>query len=151
MTGGLGARRPAGKTPLVRMFVNGEAMRARPLNAALGSAHFLGTARSAPRYRFFSVRDEYPAMHPTAEGGGSVLGELYAVTYATLREQLLPREPSELELGVIELDDGTSSLAMRLRDGFVDAHGLTDITAIGSWRRYRGFDVPAAGPAVPHP
>jgi gamma-glutamylcyclotransferase (GGCT)/AIG2-like uncharacterized protein YtfP len=94
---------------VVRMFVNGEAMRARPLNTALSSARFLGPARSAPRYRFMSVRDEYPAMHPIAEGGGSVVGELYAVSYAVLRDHLLPREPAELELGVIELEDGSGT------------------------------------------
>ena len=35
---------------------------------------FLGAARTAPRYRFFSVRDEFPGLWPVAEGGASIEG-----------------------------------------------------------------------------
>src|ERR1700761_8410946 len=97
------------------MFVNGQAMRGGSLHDALARARFLGPAQTAPRYRVFSVRDEFPGLHPVAAGGVAVPGEVYELSYAMLRDQLLPREPAELELGVIELADGTGSISMRMR------------------------------------
>ncbi len=124
----------------LRMFVNGQAMRGGSLNHALSDAEFLGPAVTAPRYRFLSFGD-FPGLDPTDEGGGAIEGELYAVEYAHLRERLLPGEPPELELSVIELSDGSGSLSMVVRPG-AGAHA-TDITAYGSWRRW--LDRGAAG------
>jgi len=50
-------------------------------------------------------------------------------------EVLLPGEPPGLELGVIELADGSGSLAMVLRRAY--AADLVDISAQASWRAYR--------------
>jgi uncharacterized protein (DUF1786 family) len=50
---------------------------------------------------------------------------------------LLATEPPELELGIIELEDGELSFAMVLRDA---EHGRgihQDITSYGGWRAYR--------------
>jgi Allophanate hydrolase C-terminal domain len=121
---------------IVRMFVNGEAMSGGRLHANLRAATFCGPCGTAPRYRFFSVRDEFPGLHPVAEGGASVPGELYEVSYETLRESLLPAEPPELELGIIELADGSGSLSMRMRAGALTAAGVADITGRGGWLRY---------------
>lgn len=118
------------------MFVNGEAMRGGRLAPNLAQARFLGEAVTAPAYRFVSVRDEYPALLPVADGGLPVHGELYEVAYADLRDRLLPNEPRELELAIIELADGTGSLCMRLRPDCDSLPGLTDISRIGSWREY---------------
>ncbi len=120
----------------VRMFVNGEAMSGGRLNAHLRDAVFHGPTRTAARYRFYSVRDEFPGLHPVPAGGVSVPGELYEVSYAVLRDRLLPAEPPELELGIIELDDGTGSLAMRMRTEALHAPGVSDISDRGGWLRY---------------
>ena len=120
----------------LRMFVNGQAMSGGSLNAALAGARFLGTARTAPRYRFFSVRDEFPGLHPVGEDGYAVPGELYEVTYEILRAHLLPDEPPELELGVIELADGSGSLSMRMRAETLGAPGVVDISEAGGWRAH---------------
>ncbi|WP_369139098.1 allophanate hydrolase-related protein [Modestobacter versicolor] len=113
----------------VRMFVNGQAMRGGTLHGALAGAEFLGAAETAARYRFRSFGD-FPGLVPVADGGARIAGELYAVDYATLRDQLLPGEPPELELSVIELADGTGSCSMVVRVGET---GGTDITEHGSW------------------
>ena len=118
----------------VPMFVNGQAMRGGSLNDALASAVFIGATQTAPSYRFLSVRDEFPALQIVESGGASIAGELYEIDLADLRERLLPREPAELELGVIKLLDGSSSFSMRLRDGL--AADFHDITHIASWRTY---------------
>ncbi|MEU6729476.1 gamma-glutamylcyclotransferase [Nonomuraea wenchangensis] len=120
----------------LRMFVNGQAMSGGSLNTALAGARFLGPATTAPLYRFYSVRDEFPGLHPVGAGGHAVPGELYEVTYEILREHLLPGEPPELELGVIELADGSGSLSMRMRAEALGAPGVTDISEAGGWRAH---------------
>ncbi|MFI1460266.1 allophanate hydrolase-related protein [Nocardia carnea] len=122
---------------IVTMFVNGQAMSGGTLHDALHRARFLGRVDTAPRYRFYSVRDEFPGLHPVTSGGVSVPGELYEVEYDVLREELLPREPEELELGVIELADGSGSLSMRMRSNALDVPGVTDISDRGGWVAYR--------------
>ena len=119
----------------VNMFVNGQAMSGGSLSDALAGAEFVGPATTAARYRFYSVRDEFPGLDPVATGGATVVGELYRVSYAMLREQLLPREPPELELGTIELADGSGSLSMRMRSGAQSGDGVVDITGQG-WLDY---------------
>jgi hypothetical protein len=120
----------------VRMFVNGEALSGGRLNAHLRDAIFRGPCSTAARYRFYSVRDEFPGLHPVPEGGAVVPGELYEVSYAVLRDRLLPAEPPELELGIIELGDGSGSLAMRMRAEALDAPGVVDISERGGWLSY---------------
>lgn len=120
----------------VKMFVNGEAMRGGRLAPNLEKATFRGETRTAARYRFFSVRNEYPALLPVDEGGHQIQGELYEVSYSDLRDLLLPKEPPELELTLIELEDGTGSLCMRLRPDCVSIPGLEDISQLGSWRLF---------------
>src|SRR5258708_36691423 len=97
------------------MFVNGQAMRGGSLSDALADARFLGAALTAPRYRFFSVRDEFPGLHPVTESGAAVPGEGYEMPYAMLRDSLLPREPAEREVGVIALAEGGGALSLRVR------------------------------------
>ena len=121
---------------MVRMFLNGGAMRGGPLHHLLKGAPLLGSVRSAPRYRFYSVRDEFPGMRLAADGatGHHVEGELYELSEEVLRDSLLPAEPPELELGVIELEDGGASFAMVLRPGVERAPGVVDISGTGGWR-----------------
>lgn len=121
---------------LIKMFVNGQAMSGGSISSGLQNARFLGAAMTAPTYRFYSVRSEFPGLSRAEHGGGSILGELYEVSYAVLRTELLPLEPPELELSIIELDDGTGSLSMVMRAEAIGAPETTDITAYGGWRAY---------------
>ncbi|WP_355662454.1 allophanate hydrolase-related protein [Halomonas salifodinae] len=124
------------REPRVRMFVNGQAMAGGSLAFALAEARFLGAVRTAPRYRFYSIRDEFPGLLPVNTAGAPVPGELYELTHAQLREGLLPNEPDELELTAIELEDGTGCLSMRLRDAAIDRPGVVEITRHGGWWNY---------------
>ncbi|QWF82896.1 hypothetical protein HUW46_06335 [Amycolatopsis sp. CA-230715] len=119
------------------MFLNGGGMRGGPLHEQLRGAPLVGAARSAPRYRYYSVGDRFPAMHEVASGGVSVAGEVYDLPLTVLREHLVPAEPPELELGVIELADGASCLATVLRESALSSRELLDITSWGDWRAYR--------------
>lgn len=129
---------------MTELFCNGGAMRGGNLHHNVSAHTFLGTFRTAPNYRFYSVRDEFPALLLTESGGKSIEGELYDVPIEDIRTAFLPEEPEELELTVIELEDGRSVLAVGLRPGLVEARAaeLTDITDHGGWRRYRGLPDP---------
>ncbi|MBF6333074.1 gamma-glutamylcyclotransferase [Nocardia transvalensis] len=122
---------------MVLMFLNGEGMRGGRLHHQLSGAPLLRTARSAPKYRYYSVADRFPAMIATDTDGRSVTGEVYDVPMEVLRDNLVPAEPEELELDLIELDDGTACLATVLRKNLLGSPDLIDISDIGDWRAYR--------------
>ena len=128
------------------MFLTGDGMRGGPLHRHISGAPLIGERQTAPHYRFYSVRDEFPALCPVSEGGQAILGELYDVPMGQLRE-LLEREPPELELSLVELAARTppagEPLAAELSFGMVLRRGErgrgvhTDITRYGGWRAYR--------------
>jgi gamma-glutamylcyclotransferase (GGCT)/AIG2-like uncharacterized protein YtfP len=120
---------------MVLLMTNGEGMRGGSVHHTIAAHPFLGEVETAPRYRFFSVRDEFPGLVRVAEGGGVVRGELYDVPLEVLRDSFLPHEPDELELGAVELDGGMAALCMMLRLGEAGRH--RDITEHGGWRAYR--------------
>lgn len=122
---------------MVYMFLNGGGMQGGELHHQLLGAPLVRPARTAPKYRFYSVNDRFPALEPVESGGVAVAGELYDLPLETLRDSLLPAEPPELELSVIELEDGTGSFAVVLRKEYQCAATLTDISDIGSWRDYQ--------------
>jgi hypothetical protein len=121
---------------MVYLMTNGEGMRGGAVHHTIADQPFVGERRTAPKYRFLSVRDEFPAIQAVADGtGAAVPGELYDVTLDVVRDRFLPDEPPELELGVVELEDGTCVLSMVLRRGEEGRHA--DITDHGGWRAYR--------------
>jgi hypothetical protein len=65
-----------------------------------------------------------------------VAGELYELSWRVLRDFLLPSEPTELELGVIELEDGSGALAMVRRRVYTEPAVLVDISEYADWREY---------------
>jgi gamma-glutamylcyclotransferase (GGCT)/AIG2-like uncharacterized protein YtfP len=123
----------------VPLFVNGGGMRGGPIHHTISEHPFLGERRTAPKYRFFSVGDRFPAMWLVDQGGVAVPGELYAVPLTVIRDQFIPAEPAELELGVIELADGESALAVVLRREVLGTPELVDISDRGGWRAYRSI------------
>ncbi len=119
-------------TPL---FLNGEGMRGGVVHHNVAEHPFLGEVRTASRYQFCSVRDEFPGIVDVGvDQGASIRGELYDVPLRVLLDRFLPAEPAELELGVVELDDGRVVLGMQLRPKEWDRH--RDISAFGGWRDY---------------
>ncbi|MDQ7804594.1 gamma-glutamylcyclotransferase [Amycolatopsis sp. A133] len=119
------------------MFFNGGAMRGEPLHHLLDGSPFVAVADTAPKYRFYAVGDQCPALYPVSHGGAAVAGEVYDVSLDALRDRVLPAEPHELELGVVELSDGSSAFAMLLRRPYTSHVALRDITEIGDWRAFK--------------
>jgi gamma-glutamylcyclotransferase (GGCT)/AIG2-like uncharacterized protein YtfP len=94
------------------MFLNGDGMRGGPLHQHISGAELIGERRTLPRYRFYSIRDEFPALWPVSEEGRPILGELYDVPMSRLRD-LLASEPPELELSIVELAAAEPAAAAR--------------------------------------
>lgn len=120
----------------LRMFVNGQAMSGGEISQGLARAKFIGPASTAAIYDFYSFRDEFPGLKLNRNSGFSIPGELYSVTYEILFNDLLPLEPEELELNVIQLEDGSGSLAMIVREGAQLLPDVTNISSLGGWRSY---------------
>lgn len=121
---------------MVFLMTNGEGMRGGAVHHTIADQPFVGERETAPKYRFYSVRDEFPGLLPVDDGSGcSIRGELYDVSLDVVRDRFLPDEPAELELGVVELADGSSALSMVLRRSEVGTH--RDISEHGGWRAYR--------------
>ncbi len=121
------------------MFLNGGGMRGGSLHYLLAGAPLVAATRTAPHYLLYSVGDRYPALQPCPPDtgtGAAIAGEVYDLPLDLLRDDLLPAEPPELELGVIELADGGAALGMILRRACPALDDLTDITAFGGWRAY---------------
>ncbi len=131
---------PAGSegSVTVPLFLNGEGMRGGRVHPSIAHYTFLGEVRTAPRYRFYACEGGFPALWPVAEGGVSVPGELYALPLEAVRDEFMPVEPPELELAVIDLADGSASLAVTLRpEAHARGEGLIDISDSGGWRAYQ--------------
>ena len=121
------------------MFLNGTAMSGQKDHRVIaGLARLIGPATTAPNYRFFAVRDEFPGLFPVDGDGAAITGELYEMSDELLFDVLLPEEPAELEIGSIELADGSVVRAMilqaeRIRPG----DKVIDIADFGGWRAYQ--------------
>ena len=121
---------------MTELFLNGEGMRGGAVHHNIAEYPFLGEVSTAPRYRFYSIRDEFPGLVDFGTGNGaSIVGELYDVPLRVLLDKFLPDEPPELELGVIELSDGRAVLAVQLRPEERDKYH--DISEWGGWHAYR--------------
>ena len=86
------------------------------------------------------VREVHKAfMHSTSHRTNILNRSFKRVAIGTARRStmrwFLPDEPAELELGVVELADGTSALSMVLRRSEAGKH--KDISEHGGWRKYR--------------
>jgi gamma-glutamylcyclotransferase (GGCT)/AIG2-like uncharacterized protein YtfP len=123
-----------------KMFLNGTAMSGQKDHGSHAGSTFLGPARTAGKYRFFAVRDEFPGLFPVATGGRAIVGELYDIPEDVLRDHLLPSEPQELEFGEIELEDGEVVHAMILVPSrLVPGDKVVDIAELGGFRAYQAF------------
>jgi gamma-glutamylcyclotransferase (GGCT)/AIG2-like uncharacterized protein YtfP len=120
----------------MRFFICGSALRGQPDHKNLGEAKFLGEARTAPRYRLHSVRDQHPGIYEVDNGGVSIVGELYEFT-PEQHEQLLESEPPDLYEAPIVLDDGSSVSAMIYPRSLIEERGYKDISEYGGWAAFK--------------
>jgi gamma-glutamylaminecyclotransferase len=120
----------------MRFFICGSALRGQPDHKNLGEARFLGEAKTAPRYRLHSVRDQHPGIYEVESGGISIVGELYEFT-PEQHQHLLENEPPDLYEAPIVLDDGSSVSAMIYPRNLIEERGFEDISGHGGWAAFK--------------
>jgi gamma-glutamylaminecyclotransferase len=120
----------------MRFFICGSALSGQPHHGNLGDARFLGEARTAPRYRLHSVRDQHPGIYEVSEGGISIAGELYEFS-PEQHANMLAGEPPDLYEAPVELDDGTTASAMIYPRELIEQRGYADISEYGGWAAYK--------------
>jgi hypothetical protein len=98
--------------------------------AALGLT-FVEEARTAPRYRLFSLDDRFAALVEDPERGISVPGEIVELPDERLPE-LAATEPEGLSFGPVELEDGRVVQAAVGDPAHLTAHGV-EITDYGGF------------------
>jgi gamma-glutamylcyclotransferase (GGCT)/AIG2-like uncharacterized protein YtfP len=118
----------------MELFVNGTLMRGLALHYNLEGATFLGTFRTAPRYRLYSIGDVHPGMFEVETGGTSIAGEMYRMSEDIWRS-VEAGEPPDLYRGPVVLSDGSTV------DGILFPRELAerlhkDISEFGDWRSY---------------
>ncbi len=116
------------------LFVNGTLMRGFVLHGNLEGAQYLGSFRTEPRYRVFSIGDVHPGMYEVDQGGVTVDGELYALSDETWA-RVEAGEPPHLYCGPVRLEDG------RVVDGILYPKEKirpehVDISPFNGWRGY---------------
>ena len=116
-------------------FFYGTFMRGQPGEANLAGATFLGEARTAARYRLYSIRDEHPLLLEAAPGEeASVAGQLFDVP-EELWASILAAEPPGVHMTTIELADGRVVQGMLGEPDYVAREGR-DVTGHGGWAAY---------------
>ena len=120
----------------MRFFICGSALRGQPDHKNLGDAKLLGEAKTAPRYRLHSVRDQHPGIYEVETGGISIAGELYEFTLEQ-HQHLLENEPPDFYEAPIVLDDGSSVSAMIYPQKLIEERGYEDISEHGGWAAFK--------------
>lgn len=120
---------------IINFVVNGTLMRGFSLNQNLldVNAEFVSDARTAPKYRLWSIRDEYPAMIRDENNGAKIDVEIWKLSAEAL-VTIIQNEPTGLVVGKIELEEGKSMLGV-LGEAFIVV-GQKEITEWKGWRTY---------------
>jgi gamma-glutamylcyclotransferase (GGCT)/AIG2-like uncharacterized protein YtfP len=120
----------------MRFFICGSALRGQPDHKNLGDAKCVGEAKTAPRYRLHSVRDEHPGIYEVPSGGISIAGEIYEFT-PEQHAHLLSTEPPDLYEAEIALDDGSTANAMIYPQKLIQERGYEDVSEHGGWTAFK--------------
>jgi AGZA family xanthine/uracil permease-like MFS transporter len=110
-------------------------MRGDVLHQNLDGARFISEARTAPRYRLYSIGDVHPGMIEAPTAGVSVDGEVYELDLEHL-ERIIAGEPPGLGVAVVELEGGDRRLGVFWVAAELPETAI-DISDYGGWRAYR--------------
>ena len=123
----------------VRVSVAGAHLRGQPLHPALKKtgARFVGTARTAPNYRFMAFLDldpPRPGLLRVDKQGGAVTLEIYDLPMEGFGRLVASVAPP-LAIGTVELEDGTAVKGFLCESA--PAARARDITDFGGWLAFR--------------
>ncbi len=127
---------PLRVAPVQEVIVFGAHLRGQPLEHQLTDlgARWMGRVRTAPNYRLAALDTHPPkpavTRRPDRESGVAVTGERWLLSPAALG-RFLAHLPPPMQLGAVELEDGTWHTAFGC-EGAAAAAGK-DISEYGSW------------------
>ena len=122
---------------MTALFCNGEGMRGGAVHENLAGEPFLGEATTAPRYRFYSVRDEFPGVVDVGTGRAAARSPASCTTSSCGRcstASCRASRPSSSS-GWSSSTTGAPSSGWSCGPRSADRH--RDITDLGGWRAYR--------------
>jgi hypothetical protein len=119
----------------VKLLVIGSGLRAICGDQSALGLTFLEAARTAPRYRLYSIDDAYAVLVEDPQSGAAIAGELVEVADDRLAE-LVAAEPPGVVQAPVELDDGRLVSAACGEPGAL-AGQVKEITAYGGFAAYR--------------
>jgi gamma-glutamylaminecyclotransferase len=120
----------------LQFFICGSALRGQPDHQNLLGATFVREAKTAPRYRLHSVRDQHPGIYEVPSGGISIAGEIYEMTDEQ-HAHLMAGEPPDLYESPIVLEDGSKVNAMIYPQKLIEERKFKDISQFGGWAAYK--------------
>jgi gamma-glutamylcyclotransferase (GGCT)/AIG2-like uncharacterized protein YtfP len=120
----------------VLLAVNGGLMRGMSSHQVMldAGAVFLREDATEPAYRLWSIDDQFPAMLRVAEGGASIVVEVYELSTRGFTA-VLQREPAGLSVAHVRLIGGEILLGV-VAEQILCEH-RREITEYGGWRAYR--------------
>jgi len=122
-----------------RVFICGSALRGQPDHANLGAAKFIGAARTQPIYRLHVAENGWhPAIYQVAEGGISILGEIYEMTLEEFN-YLANSEPPHMYPAEVALVGHQEATAFFYPRELVEQYNWEDISHLGSWAAYKAI------------
>ncbi|HTD35043.1 MAG TPA: gamma-glutamylcyclotransferase [Candidatus Elarobacter sp.] len=120
----------------MHFFICGSALRGQPDHGNLAGARFVREAKTAARYRLYSVEDKHPGIYEVGEGGVSIAGEVYDLTGEQYRT-LMAGEPPNLYEAPIVLEDGSTVHAMIYPRELIEQRGYRDVSEYGGWAAFK--------------
>lgn len=125
-----------------RVFICGSALRGQPDHGNLGSAQFVGEAKTQPIYRLHSVQNGWhPGIYRDEAQGISIPGEIYEMSleqYTYLSEN----EPPHMYPEEVLLEGGGTAIAFLYPQALIEENGWEDISHYGGWVAYKGAIAP---------
>jgi gamma-glutamylcyclotransferase (GGCT)/AIG2-like uncharacterized protein YtfP len=118
----------------VIVLVIGSALRSLGFDQEAVGLTFVEEARTAPKYRLYSLEERWAALVPTEDGGISVAGELVEVSEERWPE-IVASEPPGIVPGPIELDDGREVTAALGDPDYMELAAV-EISEFGSFQAY---------------
>tara|TARA_B100000686_G_C16609307_1_gene872931 strand:- start:718 stop:1092 length:375 start_codon:yes stop_codon:yes gene_type:complete len=118
----------------MRILVIGSALRSQGFDQGAAGLTFIEEAKTAPKYRLYSLEDQWAALVSVEHGGVSVAGEIVEVPDERWPE-ILASEPPGVVPGPIELDDGREVIAALGDFEYMENHAV-EITQFGSFAAY---------------
>ncbi len=116
------------------VLVIGSALRSLGVDQEAMGLTFLEEASTAPKYRLYSLDEQWAALVPVDSGGVSVAGELVEVSDQRWPE-IVASEPPGIVTGPIELADGREVTAALGDPDHMEGHAV-EITEHGSFAAY---------------